>query len=61
VLREIELDTSVKQLGIHIDETPGTGIFVTSVSQNSLAAEVGIEVGDQIVEVSKTIVTLSIE
>lgn len=51
MLREIELDTSFKHLGIKIEETPGTGIFVISVSQHSLAADVGIEVGDQIVEV----------
>lgn len=51
VLREVELDTSFDHLGIQIQEHPGTGIFITSVSHNSLAAEVGIEVDDQIIEV----------
>ena len=45
------MDTSVEHLGIKIAEQPGTGIFITSVSPDSLAAEVGIEVGDQIIEV----------
>jgi len=51
VLRELELDTSFEHLGITITEQPGTGIFITSVSPKSLAAEVGIEKGDQIIEV----------
>ncbi|KAF6033024.1 hypothetical protein EB796_008666 [Bugula neritina] len=50
VLRELELDTSFEHLGITITEQPGTGIFITSVSPKSLAAEVGIEKGDQIIE-----------
>lgn len=52
MLRSIELDTSSKHLGINIKEKPGIGIFVSSVTANSHAAEVGISVDDQIVEVS---------
>ena len=51
-MREVELDTSFDHLGIQIQEKPGTGIFITSVSHNSLAAEVGIAVDDQIIEVN---------
>ena len=52
MLRVLELDTSHKHLGINIEEKQGTGIFVTSVNQTSLASEVGIEIGDQIIEVT---------
>lgn len=50
----IELDskTSSRYLGISIDVLQYTGVFVKNVEPRSLAAEVGIVVGDQIVEVS---------
>lgn len=51
MLRSIELDTSCTHLGINIEEKAGVGIFVNKVNPQSHAAEVGIRVGDQIVEV----------
>jgi len=51
-IRTIEVDKSTEPLGFQIEEAHGRGIFVSSVSQNSLAAEAGIEVGDQLLDVS---------
>lgn len=38
-------------LGITIDEGSNEGVFVSSVSKDSLASQVGLQVGDQILEV----------
>ena len=53
-LRRIQRKKSTEQLGINItsrDVGSGGGVFVSSVSENSLAANAGIEVGDQLLEV----------
>ncbi|GAB6028550.1 hypothetical protein CHUAL_002693 [Chamberlinius hualienensis] len=51
-LRTIRINkTSEETLGIQIDCGPRGGIFVSSVSENSLAAQAGIHIGDQLLEV----------
>ena len=42
----------MEPLGIKIETARGGGIFVSSVSEKSLAAQAGLEVGDQLLEVS---------
>ena len=49
--RNIHVEKSQGPLGILIDPSSTGGIFVSSVSENSLAAHAGIEVGDQLLEV----------
>ena len=61
-IRAIHIEKSSEQLGIKIKEVhcggggtsnSGTGgVFVSSVSQNSLADQAGLQVGDQLLEVS---------
>ena len=60
-IRAIHIEKSSEQLGIKIKEvhcgggssSSGTGgVFVSSVSQNSLADQAGLQVGDQLLEVS---------
>ena len=43
----------MEPLGIKIETARGGGIFVSSVSEKSLAAQAGLEVGDQLLEVGK--------
>ena len=63
-IRAIHIEKSSEQLGIKIEELPcqssssassgrhGTGgVFVSSVSSNSLADQAGLQVGDQLLEV----------
>ena len=40
-----------EQLGIGIEPGLGGGVFVSSISDNSMAAKAGLFVGDQILEV----------
>jgi len=51
-MRTIRLEKSLdKNLGIHFESAGSGGIFVSSVSQHSLASRAGVEVGDQLIEV----------
>ena len=45
------MEKSMEPLGIKINTARGGGIFVSSVSEKSLAAQAGLEVGDQLLEV----------
>ena len=49
----INIERSSEQLGITIEEGSGVkkGVFVSSVSEHSLAAQVGLQVGDQLLDV----------
>ncbi|XP_054265704.1 disks large homolog 5-like isoform X2 [Macrosteles quadrilineatus] len=51
-LRRVHIDKSVEPLGIQISclEKSG-GVFVSTVSEHSLASQVGLQVGDQLLEV----------
>ena len=51
--RRINVEKSMEPLGIKIETARGGGIFVSSVSEKSLAAQAGLEVGDQLLEVAK--------
>ena len=51
-IREIDIEKTSEQLGITIEEGSNKGVFVSSVSEHSLAAQVGLQVGDQLLEVS---------
>ena len=50
--RSISVEKSIEPLGIQIESGSHGGIFVSTVNENSLALRAGIEVGDQILEVS---------
>lgn len=52
-IRSICIEKSVEPLGIQIScDTLGTGgVFVSNVSENSLAAQAGLMIGDQLLEV----------
>ena len=54
-IRQIYIEKSSEQLGITISEgsagTSKKGVFVSSVSENSLAYQVGLQVGDQLLDV----------
>ncbi|GBP27676.1 Disks large homolog 5 [Eumeta japonica] len=51
-LRRVHIDKSQQPLGIQISCPPGSGgVFVSSVNENSLASQVGLQVGDQLLEV----------
>ena len=49
--RRINVEKSMEPLGIKIETARGGGIFVSSVSEKSSAAQAGLEVGDQLLEV----------
>jgi hypothetical protein len=49
--RDIKVEKSIEPLGIQIESGFRGGIFVSSVSEHSLAARSGISVGDQLLEV----------
>ena len=49
--RNIKFEKSIEPLGIQIESGSLGGIFVSSVSDNSLANKAGINVGDQLLEV----------
>lgn len=51
-LRRVHIDKSLQPLGIQISCPPDTGgVFVSTVNENSLASQVGLQVGDQLLEV----------
>ena len=50
--RDINVEKSSEPLGFQIQKGSSGGIFVSSVSQNSLASHAGIEIGDQLLEVN---------
>ncbi|KAJ9592918.1 hypothetical protein L9F63_015423, partial [Diploptera punctata] len=50
-LRRVHIDKSVEPLGIQISCLDSGGVFVSTVSEHSLASQVGLQVGDQLLEV----------
>ncbi|XP_075211047.1 disks large homolog 5-like isoform X1 [Lycorma delicatula] len=50
-LRKVHIDKSVEPLGIQISCLESGGVFVSTVSEHSLASQVGLQVGDQLLEV----------
>lgn len=50
-LRRVHIDKSNEPLGIQINCPESGGIFVSTVSDNSLASRVGLQIGDQLLEV----------
>ncbi|CAG9564437.1 unnamed protein product [Danaus chrysippus] len=51
-LRRVHIDKSQQPLGIQIYCPPSSGgVFVSTVNENSLASQVGLQVGDQLLEV----------
>ncbi|XP_013178316.1 PREDICTED: disks large homolog 5-like, partial [Papilio xuthus] len=51
-LRRVHIDKSQQPLGIQISCPPSSGgVFVSTVNENSLASQVGLQVGDQLLEV----------
>lgn len=50
-LRRVHIDKSVEPLGIQISCLESGGVFVSTVNENSLASQVGLQVGDQLLEV----------
>lgn len=50
-LRKVHIDKSNEPLGIQINCPETGGIFVSTVSDNSLASRVGLQIGDQLLEV----------
>uniref|UniRef100_A0A8D8WDJ1 Disks large homolog 5 n=1 Tax=Cacopsylla melanoneura TaxID=428564 RepID=A0A8D8WDJ1_9HEMI len=50
-LRRVHIDKSVEPLGIQIQCLDSGGVFVSTVSEHSLASQVGLQVGDQLLEV----------
>jgi C-terminal processing protease CtpA/Prc len=52
-IRQVHIEKTTEQLGINIREVAGEqgGVFLSSVAPHSLAARVGLHVGDQILEV----------
>lgn len=47
----VRIDKSAEPLGIQISCLDSGGVFVSTVSENSLACQVGLRVGDQLLEV----------
>ena len=56
--RKINIEKTSKLVGFQIEMGPSGGIFVSSVNENSLAAQAGLVIGDQLLEVSLTLLTL---
>lgn len=51
-LRRVTIDKSVEPLGITIQcNNKGVGIFVSTVTANSIASQVGLQTGDQLLEI----------
>ncbi|CAH0564327.1 unnamed protein product [Brassicogethes aeneus] len=50
-LRRVHIDKSNEPLGIQINCPDAGGIFVSTVNENSLASRVGLQIGDQLLEV----------
>ncbi|ESP04627.1 hypothetical protein LOTGIDRAFT_135850, partial [Lottia gigantea] len=49
-IRTIHIEKTAEPVGFQIQPGPEGGIFVSSVSENSLASDAGIVVGDQLLE-----------
>ncbi|KAK7112713.1 hypothetical protein V1264_012124 [Littorina saxatilis] len=49
--RTITFEKSSEPVGFQIQRGPAGGIFVSSVNDNSLASQAGLEIGDQLLEV----------
>ncbi|XP_041362513.1 disks large homolog 5-like [Gigantopelta aegis] len=49
--RTINIEKNAEPVGFKVENGPSGGIFVSSVNQNSLAAEAGLFPGDQLLEV----------
>lgn len=50
-LRKVHIEKFVEPLGIQICCPKGGGVFVSKVNDNSLASQVGLQLGDQLLEV----------
>lgn len=50
-LRRVHIDKSQEPLGIQIQCLDSGGVFVSTVSEHSLASQVGLQIGDQLLEV----------
>ncbi|KAL6434629.1 hypothetical protein ACFW04_006164 [Cataglyphis niger] len=50
-LRRVHIDKSVEPLGIQISCLNSGGVFVSTVYEHSLAEQVGLQIGDQLLEV----------
>lgn len=50
-LRRVHIDKSAEPLGIQISCPDSGGIFVSTVNEHSLASQVGLQIGDQLLEV----------
>lgn len=50
-LRRVHIDKSNEPLGIQINCPQSGGIFVSTVNEHSLASRVGLQIGDQLLEV----------
>lgn len=50
-LRWISIEKSAAPLGIQISCVNSSGVFVSTVTEHSVAAKVGLQVGDQLLEV----------
>lgn len=50
-LRRVHIDKSVEPLGIQISCLDSGGVFVSTVTEHSLASQVGLQIGDQLLEV----------
>lgn len=51
LLRWISIEKSVEPLGIQISCVDSGGVFVSTVTEHSVASKVGLQVGDQLLEV----------
>ena len=51
-MRKISIEKTSKLVGFQIEMGPSGGIFVSSVNENSLAAQAGLVIGDQLLEVT---------
>ncbi|XP_060579959.1 disks large homolog 5-like isoform X2 [Ruditapes philippinarum] len=49
--RKISIEKTSKLVGFQIEMGPSGGIFVSSVNENSLAAQAGLVIGDQLLEI----------
>ena len=52
--RKINIEKTSKPVGFQIEMGPSGGIFVSSVNENSLAAQAGLVIGDQLLEVNNS-------
>ncbi|XP_020294880.1 disks large homolog 5-like isoform X3 [Pseudomyrmex gracilis] len=50
-LRRVHIDKSVEPLGIQISCLESGGVFVSTVHEHSLASQVGLQIGDQLLEI----------